>query len=53
MSRTKKGKKSPTYEYWSARPGNKAGGVVGRFTKRNTHRAERQLNKVKEQDMAD
>ena len=41
MSRTKKGKKDPSYEYWSARPFNKHGGHVGSFTKKMTHKAER------------
>lgn len=42
MSRTVKGSKAPGYEYWSRRPNKGARGGVGRFTKRKTHRAERQ-----------
>ncbi len=41
MGKTKKGSKPPGYEYWSARPGNRHGGTVGRFTKKQTHKAER------------
>jgi hypothetical protein len=44
MSRTKKGSKG-NKEYWKARPGNKQGGVPGKFTKKQTHRAERRLAK--------
>ena len=50
MSRTKKGKKSGGYEYWSARPGNMGGAVPGKDSKRKTHRAERRQNKKKNQD---
>lgn len=39
MSRTKKGKKSPGYDYWSRRP-NK-GTSPGPVTKKITHRMER------------
>lgn len=45
MSRTKKGKKAPGFEYWSRRPGNKHGGTVGATTKHFTHKAERQQGK--------
>jgi len=43
MSRTKKGSKEMGYEYWSARPGNKGGGIPGKAAKRATHKAERRL----------
>jgi hypothetical protein len=45
MSRTKKGSKGPGYEYWTARPGNKQGGRPCKFTKKQTHKAERRLGK--------
>ena len=46
MSRSKRGSKPPGFEYWTARPGNKCGGYpLGKFTKRQTHKAERQANK--------
>lgn len=49
MSRTKKGSKGPGYEYWSARPFNKGGGLLspkgGKHTKKRTHKAERQIGK--------
>lgn len=45
MSRTKKGRKGLGYEYWSARPGNRHGGPANKFTKRLTHRIERQQGK--------
>lgn len=41
MSRTVRGGKASGYEYWSRRPFNKHGGVVGPYTKRRTHKAER------------
>ena len=41
MSRTRKGSKSPGYEYWSRRPFNKFGGMTGKYAKRRTHKAER------------
>lgn len=42
MSRTRKGKKAPGYEYWSKRPGsNKSGSGPGRIAKTRTHRLER------------
>jgi hypothetical protein len=45
MSRTKKGGKAPGFEYWTKRPGNHWGAVPGPFTKRRTHKAERQAGK--------
>ncbi len=45
MSRSRKGKKAPGFEYWSARPGNANGGIPGKFTKRRTHKAERRAGK--------
>lgn len=45
MSRTKKGGKGPGFEYWTARPGNRCGGTVGKSTKTQTHRAERRQGK--------
>jgi hypothetical protein len=47
MSRTKKGKKSPGFEYWSSRyaPG---GDVPGRVTKKLTHKKERKTAKKDE-----
>lgn len=52
MSRSKKGSKGPGYEYWAKRPGNKGGGIPGRFSKKRTHKMERQCGKreVKEQE---
>jgi hypothetical protein len=41
MSRTQKGAKAPSYEYWSRRPFNKFGGAIGKYAKRRTHKAER------------
>jgi hypothetical protein len=41
MSRTRRQAKPVGYEYWSRRPFNKCGGIVGSFTKRRTHKAER------------
>mgnify|MGYP001599402513 CR=1 FL=1 len=42
MSRTKKGKKGPGYDYQAPRPGNKGGcNSPGRGVKAQTHRAER------------
>lgn len=34
------------YEYWSARPFNKCGGCPGSFTKKLTHKAERQIGRA-------
>ena len=45
MSRTRKGSKPPGYEYWSKRPGNKHGGLLGVRQKKFTHRAERKQGK--------
>lgn len=45
MSRTKKGSKGPGNEFWTARPGNKQGGVANKITKKHTHKAERRLAK--------
>lgn len=42
MSRTKKSKKSPGYEYWGKRPiSREHGAIPGRYTKTRTHRLER------------
>lgn len=43
MSRTHKGSKPVGYEYWSKRPGNKCGNLLGadKFTKKLTHSRER------------
>lgn len=52
MSRSKKGKKAPGYEYWSKRPiAKNHGAAPGRDTKTRTHRLERleAKKKVKEQ----
>ena len=46
MSRTKKTVRSPTKEYWTARPGNVQGGKPGKTTKKKTHKAERRLSKL-------
>ena len=45
MSRTKRGSKCMSHEYWSARPLNRGGGIVGNFTKRLTARIERRIEK--------
>lgn len=45
MSRTGRGSKSPGYEYWSSRPGNKRGGLVGPEAKKRTHGVERRDGK--------
>lgn len=45
MSRTTRGGKSPGYEFWTKRPGNRYGASPGSFTKKTTHRAERQQGK--------
>lgn len=49
MSRTIRGSKPRGYDYWSARPFNKAGGCVGKFTKKRTVKAERQQGKKLEE----
>lgn len=42
MSRTKKGKKGPGYEYWSRRPGTRKGGMdPGKYSKKLNARLER------------
>lgn len=41
MSHTVKGSKAPGFDYWTARPLNKGGGFLGRFTKALSHRIER------------
>lgn len=46
MSRTEKKQKGPGFEYWSRRPFNKHGGLIGKFTKRRTHKAERHMGKA-------
>lgn len=45
MAKTKKGSKSPGYEFWGKRPGTKKGPRVGPKAKNITHRAERQEGK--------
>lgn len=45
MSRTTRGGKGPGFEYWTKRPGNRNGGTPGVFTKKTTHRTERQQGK--------
>lgn len=51
MSRTKKGSKGPGFEFWTARPGNRHGGGVGKYAKRITHKIERQQNKPTKGDV--
>lgn len=46
MSRTKRGSKAPSFEYWTARPGNRCGGTPGAFSKSQTHKAERRQGKA-------
>lgn len=46
MSRTIRGAKPVGYDYWSARPLNRGGGFVGKFTKTLTSRIERRNNKT-------
>lgn len=41
MSRSKRKGKSPGFEYWGKRPGNKGGQTPGKGVKRKTHKAER------------
>ena len=45
MSRTIKGSKGAGYEYWSRRPFNRYGGLLGTYTKFRTHKAERKQGK--------
>lgn len=52
MSRTNKGGKGFGYEYWSRRPFNKHGGLIGSFTKKRTHKAERQIGKLQAKETA-
>ena len=49
MSRTKKGKKPPGFDYWTKRPGN-IGGINGHgpSAKKITKRRERALDKILE-----
>ena len=53
MARTLKGSKAAGYDYWTARPFNKGGGLIGAYAKRRTHKAERQHNKVKDKELSD
>lgn len=46
MSRTIRGSKAVGYDYRSARPLNRGGGFVGKFTKTKTCRIERRNNKT-------
>lgn len=41
MSKTKKDKKRPGYEYWSKRPGTKKASSPGKYAKKLNHRLER------------
>lgn len=50
MSRTKRGGKAPGYEPWSARPFNKHGGVLGKYHKKRTHKAERREGKIEREE---
>lgn len=45
MAHTKRGAKSPGFEYWTNRPGNKGGSTPGKISKEITHRKERQIKK--------
>lgn len=49
MSRSRKGSKGPGHEYWSKRPGGLGGGLLGKETKKITHRLERIEGKKLEQ----
>ena len=51
MSRTRKGKKAPGYEYWSRRPFNRCGQSPGPFSKHRTHKAERKEGKRDVRDL--
>ena len=53
MSRTNKGSKPSGYEYWSARPLNRGGGCVGKFTKTLTCRIERRNSRALVRDEID
>lgn len=46
MSRSVRGSKSVGYDYWSARPLNRGGGLVGKHTKTFTARIERRNSKA-------
>ena len=46
MSRSIRGSKPMGYDYWSARPLNRGGGLVGKHTKRFTARIERRNAKI-------
>lgn len=46
MSRTIRGSKPSGYDYWSARPLNRGGGLVGKHTKVFTSRIERRCAKI-------
>lgn len=46
MSRSIRGSKPVGYDYWSARPLNRGGGIVGKFTKTLTARIERRNDKT-------
>ncbi len=50
MARTKKGSKGPTYEYWGKRSALSGLRDPGRFTKVQTHRAERRRDRKLERD---
>jgi hypothetical protein len=41
MNRTQRGGKAPGHEFWSRRPFNRCGQLVGKFAKKRTHKAER------------
>jgi hypothetical protein len=45
MSRTTADTKAPGHEFWSNRPFNKHGGMVGKIAKKRTHKAERAAGK--------
>lgn len=49
MSRTKRGSKCWSHEYWSARPLNRGGGIVGKYTKTLTSRIERRIAQLETQ----
>ena len=53
MSRTIKGSKPAGFESWSRRPFNNGGGSTGRFHKKRTLKAERQMGKkeIREQEL--
>jgi hypothetical protein len=58
MSRTRKGNKSPGYDYWSKRPGSRKASSPGKFAKKLNHRLERlegkkQVKKGKEDEYRD